>query len=306
MKKVVIFGGSGFLGLSLADYLETKGFVPILIARHYIDTPYRLILWDGYSIGSWCSQLEGAEAVVNFAGKSVNCRKTPDNRDLILRSRLEATEAIGEALKRLKKPPKVWVQMSTAHIYGDPPTRRCNENSITGVGLAPEVGKAWEQKFRVMKPDSVRGIVLRTAFVLGASGGAYKELKTLVRLGFGSAIASGKQGMSWIHQRDFNRIVFQAIVNDYYSGVYNVTSPYPCSNAELMKQLRKVLGWPIAIPLPTWALRIGARWILKTDEELAIYGRYVIPEKLLVQGFRFRFPKIQDALLDIVATTSKS
>lgn len=149
MKKIIITGGTGFIGLSLADQLLENGYTPILIARKQpkIKPKHKLVLWDGFSLGEWKEELNNAHAIVNLAGKTVDCVKTPDNCDLILRSRVDSTNVIGKALKSISNPPRIWVQMATAHIYGDPPNRVCSESDAYGFGLAPIVGEAWEEAF---------------------------------------------------------------------------------------------------------------------------------------------------------------
>jgi len=176
--RIVIAGGTGFLGLSLARHLETLGCEVVLISRHAPAdaAPGRHARWDGRSVGDWARHLDGAAALVNLAGRSVDCVKTPDHRDQILRSRIESTRALGEAMRSVDAPPATWVQMSTAHIYGDPPRAICDEDAAFGYGLAPFVGQAWEQAFADAVPEGVRGVVLRTSFVLGWGGGAFPQL----------------------------------------------------------------------------------------------------------------------------------
>ncbi len=171
---IVIAGGSGFLGVSLATHLATLGGSVVLLSRHSprFSGPWRHVAWDGRTLGAWQRELEGASALVNLAGRSVDCVKTPDHQDEILRSRVEATRVLGDAVRAVDSPPPVWVQMSTAHIYGDPPVDRCTEDSPFGFGLAPFVGQAWEEQFRASVLPSQRWVVFRSSFVLGRDRGA--------------------------------------------------------------------------------------------------------------------------------------
>ena len=302
MEKVIIFGGTGFIGLSLAKHLAEKGIKPILVARNRPKkaTGFDFVQWDAFSLGEWMHAIEGTKAIVNLTGKTVDCIKTPDNCDLILRSRVDSTKIIGEALRQLKNPPKTWIQMSTAHIYGDPPSQLCTEKSSTGYGLAPFVGKSWEKAFSEAIPEGVRGVRLRTSFVIGKNGGALAELKRITKLGLGGKAGSGKQGMSWIHEFDMNEIIFQSIQNENYKGFYIASSPNPVSNQELMRQIRKVLKMPFGLTAPEFMLRFGAKYIFKTDPELVLYGRYVKSERLEKEGFQFKFPHLKEALKDLL------
>ncbi len=300
--NIPIFGGTGFIGLSLAHHLKERGFHPILLARNAPSpaVPFEFRQWDAVSVGDWVKVLEDAQAVVNLAGKTVDCIKTPDNCDLILRSRVDSTKAIGRALQLVDKPPKIWVQMSTAHIYGDPPSQLCTEGSSTGYGLAPFVGKAWEEAFLESVPKGLREVRLRTSFVIGKNGGALQSLKRIVRLGLGGKVGHGQQGISWIHEFDMNEIIHQAIINKQYEGAYIASAPKPVSNEEFMKALRKRMGMPIGLPAPEFLTRIGARLIFRTDPELALYGRYVKSERLAKEGFNFRFPDLDEVLKDLL------
>lgn len=300
--KVVIFGGTGFIGLSLAEHLAKQGFSPVLIARHQPrrPLPYPFCTWDAQSVGDWVTELEGATAIVNLAGKSVDCIKTPENCDLILRSRVDATKAIGYALEQVKRLPKVWVQMSTAHIYGDPPTQLCTESSTTGYGLAPFVAQKWEEAFLAALPIEMRGVRLRTGFVLGKNGGALQRLRHIVRLGLGGTVGHGRQGMSWIHEYDMNEIITQVIIDETYNGIYIASAPNPVSNRVFMMKMRKALRVFIGLPAPTWITKLGARFLFNTDPELALYGRYVKSERLEQRGFPYRFPYLQEALMDLL------
>ncbi len=295
---VVIAGGSGFLGQSLARALLKRGTQVVILSRSKPAdlAGARHLTWDARTVGDWAQCLEGARAIVNLAGRTVDCIKTSDHCDEILRSRVESTRVLGEALRGSKNPPAVWVQMSTAHIYGDPPAVICDENSATGFGLAPEVGRAWERAFEEARPDSMRGVALRTSFVLGKRGGAMPKLSLIARLGLGGKSGSGKQGMSWIHEHDMDRLFLRAIDDDSMRGVYVATAPSPVSNAEFMRTLRRAVGMPVGLPAMGWMVRIAAPLILRTDPELALFGRYCVSRRLREEGFEFQYPDIASAL----------
>ncbi len=303
---IVIAGGSGFLGASLATYFAQRGRSIVILSRHRprIDGPWKHVSWDARSVGEWRRELNGAAGLVNLVGRSVDCVKTPDHQDEILRSRVEATRALGLALRTIDDPPSVWVQMSTAHIYGDPPLATCTEESAFGVGLAPFVGRAWEDEFRASVLPSQRGVILRTGFVIGrdrgTGGGALARLKAIVRLGLGGRVGSGTQGMSWIHETDLNQLFERALENPAMNGPYIASSPNPVSQQVFMRTLRRAASVPIGLPAPSWLVRTGARWVLNTDPELALYGRYVVSKRLEAEGFEFQFPELEDALRDLL------
>lgn len=301
--SIVIAGGSGFIGHNLCLYLTAKGYRVTILARQLppflLPPGVDIEIWNGRTISRWAKCLEGALALINLTGRSVDCVKTPDHCDEILRSRVEPTRVLGLALKETSNPPQVWIQMSTAHIYGDPPNEICHESSSFGYGLAPLVGQAWEEAHISSLPKGMRSVILRTSFVIGKSGGALSRLSKLTRCGLGGTIAHGQQGMSWIHEEDMSRIVLQAVTNENMHGAYIASSPNPVSNQEFMRELRRVLRVPIGLPASAWMVRIGAPLLLKTDPELALYGRYCIPQRLLQEGFKFRYPHLQDALINI-------
>jgi len=305
-SRIVIAGGSGFLGGSLATHLTARGYSVVVLSRNApkIDGPWRHVPWDARTVGLWCQELDGAKGLVNLAGRNVDCIKTPDYQDEILRSRVEATRVLGEAIRSIETPPPVWVQMGTAHIYGDPPDVICTEESPFGFGLAPFVGQAWEKAFHDSCLSSQRGVVLRTSFVLGRDrglgGGALQRLVALTKLGLGGTIGSGKQGMSWIHELDMNRLCERALTNPQMQGVYIASSPHPVCQKDFMRSLRKELGMPIGLPASEWMVRLGAKWLLRTDPELALYGRYVVPQRLLEEGFMFEFTYLEKALADLL------
>jgi len=300
---IIIAGGSGFIGRSLTNHLVAQGARVVVLTRGAAreDGAVRTVSWDARTLGGWAHELAGAAALVNLVGRTVDCVKTPDHCDEILRSRVESTRVLGAAMNACSDPPPVWVQMATAHIYGDPPIARCDESSSFGYGLAPTVGRAWEVAFSESKPDATRGVVLRTSFVIGANGGALARLSTLVRFGLGGTVGNGRQGMSWLHERDMNRIFERAIADETMTGAYIASSPNPLSNAEFMRTLRKAHRMPVGLPAPGFLVRLGAPIVMRTDPELALYGRYLVPQRLLDEGFAFEFSDLAPALQDLVS-----
>lgn len=303
--RIVIAGGSGFLGISLATYLAAQGASVVILSRSVpkVNGPWRHVAWDGRTLDEWQHELHGAAGLVNLAGRNVDCIKTPEHQDEILRSRLESTRVLGKAVRAVDSPPPVWVQMSTAHIYGDPPVAVCNEDSPFGYGLAPDVGRAWEAEFQSNLLPAKRGVVLRTSFVLGrdrgAGGGAFARLRMLARLGLGGRVGSGGQGFSWIHEADMNRLFERGLTDHSMEGAYIASSPHPMSQVDFMRELRRALRMPIGLPAYSWMVRFGARYILRTDPELALYGRYIVPQRLQDEGYEFQFSQLEDALVDL-------
>ena len=304
---IVIAGGSGFLGVSLALHLTAFGASVVILSRKApkVEGPWRHVCWDARTTGDWCRELDGAAGLVNLVGRSVDCIKTPDHQDEILRSRVEATQALGRAMRSIDSPPNVWVQMGTAHIYGDPPSVICSEDSCFGSGFAPFVGRAWEEAFHASALPSQRKVIMRTSFVVGrnrgAGGGALSRLRMLVKLGLGGRVGSGTQGMSWIHELDMNRLFVRALTDATMQGAYIATAPTPVSQSAFMREMRKAMRIPIGLPSFEWMVRIGAPLLMRTDPELALYGRYVVSMRLRDEGFEFRFPELRGALADLFA-----
>jgi NAD dependent epimerase/dehydratase family enzyme len=207
-------------------------------------------------------------------------------------------------LRAIDSPPPVWVQMSTAHIYGDPPEVVCYEDSPFGYGLAPFVGKAWEEEFASARLPSQRGVLLRTSFVIGrdrgGGGGALSILSTLARCGLAGRIGSGTQGISWIHEADLNRLFERALVDASLTGPYIASAPNPVSQADFMRELRRTVGMPIGLPAAGWMVRIAAHCLLRSDSELILFGRYVVSQRLRDEGFEFQFPELLAALRDLL------
>ncbi len=303
--KIVIAGGSGFLGISMASHFLANGASVVILSRSLpqVSGDWSHHVWDARTIGPWTQVVDGSDAIVNLVGRSVDCVKTPDHQDEILRSRVESTQVLGQAMRIVASPPPVWVQMSTAHIYGDPPSLVCTESSAEGIGLAPTIARAWEAAFDESLLPTQRGVVMRTSFVIGrdrgAGGGALGTLGLLARLGLGGKVGSGTQGMSWIHETDLNRLFAKAITDNKMSGAYIASSPDPVSQVEFMRTLRRVIKMPIGLPAFEWMVRIGAPLFLRTDPELALYGRYLVSERLADEGFVFVHPKLEPAIRDL-------
>lgn len=309
-KRIVIAGGSGFLGISMAEFFCQAGAMVTILSRSVpkVSGHWSHRVWDARRMGAWADAIDGADAIVNLTGRTVNCIKTPDHQDEILRSRVESTRVLGEAMRTVKLPPPVWVQMSTAHIYGDPPSLVCTERSAEGIGFAPTIARAWEAALAESKLPNQRSVVMRTSFVVGrdrgAGGGALATLGLLAKLGLGGRVGSGTQGMSWIHETDLNRLFAKAIADEPMSGVYIASSPNPVSQVEFMRTLRRVIKMPIGLPAFEWMVRIGAPLFLRTDPELALFGRYVISERLADAGFEFKYPELELALTNLYESTT--
>jgi uncharacterized protein (TIGR01777 family) len=298
--RIVIAGGSGFLGQNLARHLSHIGYDVMVLARRPPGTAASGYYeqWDGRTPGAWARHLDGAHGLVNLAGRTVDCVKTPDHCDEILRSRVEATAVLGIALQQVTTQPRVWVQMSTAHRYGDPPDVVCDEDAAFGYGLAPAVGEAWEETFHRAAQPAMRKVILRTSFVLGRRGGALPRLVTLARFGLGGTVGDGRQGISWIHEHDMNRLFERALSEKRMSGAYIATAPHPVSNAEFMRELRSALRVPLGLRARSWMVRAAAP-LLRTDAELALYGRYCVSRRLREENFEFLFPDLRSALRNL-------
>ena len=305
-KRIVIAGGSGFLGRACTRHLHALGAEVVVLSRREPGFSgkagferVRRVDWSG-GPAAWHGWLDGADGIVNMIGRSVNCRKTPAHCDAILRSRVDSVRLLGKALGMVDKKPPVWVQSSTAHIYGDPAECHIGDDATTGWGLAPDVGRAWEAAFADNLPAGTRGVLLRTGFVIGREGGALPVLARLARLGLGGKAGHGRQGFSWIHTQDFCRIVERALLNPGMDRTWNVTAPVPVSQAGFMRSVREAVGMPIGLPAPEWLIRLGARWIMDTDPDLILEGRYIIPTRLMETDFTFAFPRLDEALRDLL------
>lgn len=307
-QRVVLAGGTGFLGRALAATLDRKGYDVVILTRDPANHsgPGRAIAWDGETVDeSWVAELEGAKALVNLAGKNVNCRQTAANREEIVRSRVTPTETLGEGLRLVYRVPEVWVQAGSLAIYGNAGDRLCDESGFVPDEYPTDVCVAWEEALgRAIRPE-MRWAMLRIGFVLGRDGGALPALARLAKLGLGGTIGSGKQWISWIHLNDMMRLFVEAIENPAVHGIYNASGLQPVPNAEFMTTLRESLGIPVGLPTPTAMVKLGAP-LMGADPDLALNGRRGLPVKIHGLGFRFQFHELEDALADLLRPKVKA
>ena len=308
--RVVLAGGSGQVGRILARALHADAHDVVVLSRSpHAGTPWRVIPWDGVSSGDWTSSIDGADVVVNLAGRSVDCRYTPRNRAAIMDSRVLSTRAVGEAIARASRPPRAWLQMSTATIYAHRYDAANDEETGIIGGAEPdappewhfsiEVAKAWERAAHRVATPRTRKVLLRSAMVMSPDrGGVFDALLRLVRFGAGGRIGDGRQYMSWIHDADFVRAVRWLIDHDDMEGPVNLASPGPVPEADFMRALRHAWGRRFAIPTPTWLLEIGA-FVMRTESELVLKSRRVVPGRLLDAGFPFAHPEWTGAAADL-------
>ncbi|MGY3792552.1 TIGR01777 family oxidoreductase [Aquimarina sp. 433] len=303
MKKLVIAAGTGFLGDILVEYFKNKVDTIIILTRGENRTlnNIRYVQWDAKSIGNWQSELEGADVLINMTGKSVDCRYHQKNKDLILSSRVESTNVLGKVISNCVNPPKVWLNSSTATIYRHSLDMEMDEiNGEIGTGFSVNVATNWEHAFFSHHTPKTRKVALRTSIVLGKKGGALQPILNLVKIGFGGKQGKGNQKFSWIHEIDFARSLEFIINNPEMEGPINIVAPNPSDNKTLMQTLRKVTNINIGIPLPKFLLEIGARMI-KTETELILKSRNVIPKKMQEAGFQFTYPDLTEATKELTS-----
>lgn len=301
--KVVLPGGSGQVGMVLARAFVARGDEVVVLTRsggRQSGGGARCVVWDGRTLGGWAAELEGADVVINLAGRSVNCRYTPENRRAIIDSRVESTGVLGQAIRAAARPPRVWLQASTATIYAhrfDAPN-----DEATGImgGMEPgvpetwrfsiEVATQWERAAAEFDPlPATRRVLLRSAIIMSPDeGGAFAMLLRLVRLGLGGQNGDGRQFVSWIHEADFVRAVLWLIEHEEMDGPVNLAAPSPLPNVEFMRALRHAWGMPIGLPAFEWMLAIGA-FFLRTETELILKSRRVISTRLAEHGFEFQY-----------------
>ena len=309
--RIILPGGSGQVGALLARHFHSQGHAVVVLARRPVPAPWRVVQWDPLRLGPWAAEIENADLVINLAGRSVNCRYTQAHRREILESRTQSTRTVGEAIGRSAHPPRIWMNASTATIYRHAFDRPMDETTGEIGGKEPnapstwrfsiEVATSWEDAFFSSLTPSTRKIALRSAMVMSPDrGGVFDTLLTLVRFGLGGASGSGEQFVSWIHDCDFLRSIDYLIANDDLDGAVNLASPNPTPNSEFMATLRNAWGTRVGLPAREWMLEIGAVF-LRSETELILKSRRVIPGRLLTHGFPFDFPEWPSAARDLIA-----
>ncbi|MEP6949607.1 MAG: TIGR01777 family oxidoreductase [Ginsengibacter sp.] len=292
-KKIIIAGGTGFVGKYLTGQFRNSGYVVIIISRQQ-----QSIKWSDTE--GIISALENSAMLINLAGKSVDCRYNRKNKEEILKSRTETTKALGEAVLKCNNPPELWINSGTATIYRHAEDRPMTESSgEIGSGFSVDVATKWEQAFFSFHLPKTRQVVLRMAIVLGKNGGVMMPLINLVRFGFGGRQGKGNQMFSWIHIEDLFNIILFFQSHKELKGIFNCSTPNPIDNKTLMKTFRKAMNVKIGLPFPELLLRIGAA-IIQTEPELILKSRWVVPKRLLQAGYTFKFAAIESALGNIL------
>lgn len=307
--KIIIPGGSGQVGSLLARAFSAKGHEVVVLSRHPAPAPWRTMAWDAETQGSWANEIDGADIVINLAGRNVNCRYTARNRHLIKASRIQSTRLIGQALARAAQPPRLWLQASTATIYAH--RYDASNDEFTGIlggserdvpdtwRFSIDVARSWEQAALDADVPHTRKVLLRSAMTMSPDrGGVFDVLLGLVRRGLGGASGDGRQFVSWIHDQDFIRSIDWLINHPELAGPVNLCAPNPLPNAEFMRALRQAWGTGFGLPATKWMLEVGA-FFLRTETELVLKSRRVVPGKLLQSGFVFQFPTWDEAAADL-------
>jgi uncharacterized protein (TIGR01777 family) len=308
--RIVIPGGSGQVGHILARHFHGLGHDVTVLSRTPATTPWQTIPWDGVNAGDWTATLEGSDVCINLTGRSVNCRYNPTNRAAILNSRVESTRILGKVIAALAHPPAVWLNASTATIYRHELERPNDE--LTGIlgGNEPgapdtwnfsiEVARAWESAFNETPTPRTRKVALRSAMTFSPDkGGVFDVFLSLVRNDLGGTVGSGRQYVSWIHDCDYIRAIEFLIANDSLSGPVNLASPNPLPNRDFQRALREAWGTRIGLPTTQWMVEIGT-FVMRTESELVLKSRRVIPTRLLQAGFKFEHPTWPEAARELV------
>ncbi|MCA9521056.1 MAG: TIGR01777 family oxidoreductase [Myxococcales bacterium] len=307
--KIVLAGGSGQVGGVLARYLRPTGRDVVVLTRGAANAP-GLVHWSSRGAGDWYRAIDGADVVINLAGRSVNCRYTATNMQQMLDSRVDSTRAVCRAIAAVERPPTLWLQMSTATIYAHRFDAPNDEESGTIGGGEPDaprywdfsvqIAQAWERAVDEVETPHTRKVLLRTAMVMSPDrGGVFDMLRRLTRWRLGGSIGGGRQYVSWIHHLDFCRAIDWLIEHDELVGPVNLASPGPLPQIELMRGLREACHVGLGLPATRWMAKLGAV-ALRTDSELVLKSRWVIPGRLLASGFSFTFPDWPSAVRDLV------
>ncbi|MCB0824652.1 MAG: TIGR01777 family oxidoreductase [Armatimonadetes bacterium] len=293
--KIVIAGGSGFLGQAVADHLSDLGYEIVILSRSASGSKYKNVQWDGKSQGAWSSELDGAEAVINFSGANIAKAWTPKYQQVLASSRIEPTDAIGKTISDSVNPPKLWINGSAIGYYGDSGDQSLSEASASGEGFMGELCVKWERAQEEWVTPKTRKIAIRTGVVLSPDGGALQQLSKITKAFLGGHVGSGEQYMSWIHLEDYCRIVEWMLKTDIH-GPINATAPNPATNKEFMSELRKALGRPpIAPPAPEAVFKLACS-VMGLEPTVILQGQRVFPIAAQANGFRFLYPDLDEAL----------
>lgn len=308
--KILIPGGSGQVGTLLARALVADGHTVTVLSRSPSPAPWHVLPWDARSLGGWTSALDGADVVINLAGRNVNCRYTPANRAAIMASRVDSTRVVGQAIARAASPPSLWLQASTATIYAHTLGAGNDEAGTIG-GTEPDapkswsfsisVARAWEAALMEAATPGTRKVALRSSMIMSPDpGGIFDTLASLVRFRLGGQAGSGRQFVSWIHEHDFVAAIRWLMDHPELSGPVNVTAPNPLPYTAFMAGIKGAMGISLGLPATEWMLAIGAR-VMGTETELVLKSRRVLPGRLLQGGFPFRYPRWETAAADLVS-----
>ncbi|TAG88941.1 MAG: TIGR01777 family protein [Bacteroidetes bacterium] len=299
MKKIILMGGSGYVGLVLAKYFIEKNYEVIIVARHQpknMPSQVKFMNWDGENLGEWAKSFENAEVIINLAGKSVNCRYNEKNKAQIFSSRLKSTAVIGKAIQNCENPPKNWFNSSTGTIYRHAEDYHQDENKgEKGKGFSVEVATQWEKIFNEAITPHTRKIALRMSIVFGKSGGAFPYYARLAKYGLGGKMGKGTQRISWVHDYDLCRCIDFLIENKHLEGAINIATPDAVTNEDFMKKLRKHYKVFFGLLSTTLMLRFGT-YLLGSETELILKSRWVYPQRLLEAGFNFEYDTVDKAL----------
>ncbi len=301
MKKLLIAAGTGFLGQVLVNHFKNKFDEIVILTRGKSQTidGIKYVNWNARTFTGWEKELENSTVLINLAGKSVDCRYTKENKKEILWSRIESTKILNKAVLKCQNPPKHWLNSSTATIYRFSLDKQMDEvDGEIGNDFSINVALSWEKAFFKTETPNTLKTALRTSIVLGKNGGAFIPLKALTKIGFGGKQGKGNQFVSWIHEDDFANAV-NFIMEKEITGVINIVSPTPIRNVDFMQKLRKAVGFPFGIPLNKFFLEIGS-FIIRTETELVLKSRNVVPKRLLENGFEFKFGEIDKAFRDLI------
>ncbi len=299
MASIIIAGGTGHLGSSLATRLVEEGNKVTVLTRTQNERLKNInyVLWDARTTGSWVEYIDSADVVINLCGKSVDCRYTEANKLELIRSRVATTVLIGEAISRSSKPPSLWINASSSAYYGFS-SRKMDERAGPGDDFPARICVEWERAFLSASTTKTRKVAWRLGVVLQRNKGLVMPFAGLVKSFLGGKLGSGKQFFTWIHEEDFLNSALWTINNEHAAGAYNLTSPEPVSNEDFMKALRKAIGVDFHFSLPEWLIKIGGK-IVGTEPYLILDGRRIIPARLVDAGFKFHYSHIEPALNDL-------